>query len=283
LGIAVENNVNYIAMEYIEKGSLKKFLLSEGDNLSFNDLFNLIVDTCKGMYHLEKNNFLHRDLAARNLLVFRLNNKWSVKISDFGMANQLTTDNISASTDNNKDLPARWTAPEVLKENLYYKESDCWSFGVTCWEILSKGKVPYFNLSDNDAVVEEVLKGTKLEIPVGCPEALWEIILKCFDERATRPSFKILLELFVNYSSLNSDVTLNVDDSEYPYELPPPSVHLYRGSATVEAYELSPFKRENTSNGYQSAELATNNLESAINNPEYHTVEPPDNLEYSKV
>jgi len=91
------------------------------------------------MVHLEQNKIVHRDLAARNLLVYQLNGRWSVKVSDLGMARKLVTYNY----DNNGVIPVRWTAPEVITYGKYYKESYVWSFGLTSWEILSRGKVPY--------------------------------------------------------------------------------------------------------------------------------------------
>jgi len=173
-------------------GSLKNFLDTEqGRNLKLSDLINLITDTCKGMLHLQNNNLVHRDLAARNLLIYFKDNNWSAKVSDFGMARKL---NDSTYT-NNTLLPIRWTAPEVIKTQIYFKESDIWSFGVTCWEILSRGKLPFYELDSNSDVAYMITHGTILQKPEECPENIWIIIEKCFLQEFTqRPSFYILLE-----------------------------------------------------------------------------------------
>jgi hypothetical protein len=45
-------------------------------------------------------------------------------------------------------MPCRWVAMEFLnnpkdKTSLYSEGTDVWSFGVTCWEILTFAKIPY--------------------------------------------------------------------------------------------------------------------------------------------
>jgi len=209
-GISIIENEKYIVMECIEKGSLKDFLISkEGQLLTPNDLFSLINDTCKGMVHLERNNIVHRDLATRNLLVYQLNGRWSVKVSDLGMARRIVEYNYG----NNEVMPVRWCAPEVLSYGKYYKESDVWSFGVTSWEILSRGKIPYLELSSNNDVVKFVTSDQTLQIPQDCSTELWKIFLLCFMKREKRPTFGSLLKLLNNFSAPQSSQV--VDSSLY--------------------------------------------------------------------
>jgi len=40
--------------------------------------------------------------------------------------------------ENTKNIPIKWTAPEVFKFQKFYRESDVWSFGITCWEIMDQ-------------------------------------------------------------------------------------------------------------------------------------------------
>ncbi len=54
-------------------------------------------DTCSGMSYLHDQNVIHRDLAARNLLVCKNENRFQVKLSDFGMSKVLETENYYAS------------------------------------------------------------------------------------------------------------------------------------------------------------------------------------------
>ena len=68
-------------------------------------------------------------------------------------------------------LPVRWTAPEALRDGIYSVKSDIWSYGVLVFEIVTFGSFPYQGLS-NRQVVEEVVKGTPLKLPLQCNDAL---------------------------------------------------------------------------------------------------------------
>ncbi len=73
----------------------------------------------------QEEGIVHGDLAARNLLVFETGG-FHVKVSDFGLAHVLKSETYRLQ---NKTLPVRWCAPEVLKTNEISKASDVWSFG----------------------------------------------------------------------------------------------------------------------------------------------------------
>ena len=45
---------------------------------------------------------------------------------------------------NPEEFPVQWYAPECLKQQMFAKASDIWSFGVTMWEIFSFGKKPEY-------------------------------------------------------------------------------------------------------------------------------------------
>jgi serine/threonine protein kinase len=71
-----------------------------------------------------------------------------------------------------------------------HPSTDVWAFGVTMWEILNRGEMPYFQFSRDDDVIAHVLRGGRLERPEGCPDVLWSIIERCWAASPTeRPSF----------------------------------------------------------------------------------------------
>ena len=43
----------------------------------------------------------------------------------------------------NLPFPSRWVAPEVFSTNLLTKHSDVWAYGVTMWEMMNCGAMPY--------------------------------------------------------------------------------------------------------------------------------------------
>jgi serine/threonine protein kinase len=50
-------------------GSLDKLLFNSNQQLSKEEVIELVRGIAAGMYHLHKHNIVHRDLAARNILL----------------------------------------------------------------------------------------------------------------------------------------------------------------------------------------------------------------------
>eukprot|EP01114_Cavostelium_apophysatum_P007503 TRINITY_DN1960_c0_g1_i7.p1 TRINITY_DN1960_c0_g1~~TRINITY_DN1960_c0_g1_i7.p1 ORF type:complete len:2023 (-),score=364.09 TRINITY_DN1960_c0_g1_i7:465-6533(-) len=184
----------FIVMEYLPKGSLVDFFRLEKRNLTLKDLMDMIISLLNGMLFLEMKNILHRDLSCRNLLVTKSDEKYSVKITDFGMSrNENYLNNYSPSS--NKALPVRWCAPEVIQSLHFSNKSEVWGAGVTMWEILSYGSAPFSWLSNQEVAEQVVSSGLTLSRPKDCPEELWAIITPCFRyEPDERPSFKDIAE-----------------------------------------------------------------------------------------
>jgi hypothetical protein len=76
-----------------------------------------------------------------------------------------------------------------------------WAFGVTAWEILTEGKIPYYYYTQEEKLVEHVCGGGRLsraELLIQCNDSLWDIISSCWAHvAAERPTFKRLALLLV--------------------------------------------------------------------------------------
>ena len=62
------------------------------------------------------------------------------------------------------------------------------------WELLTGGDIPYFAITSDDAVVAYVVGGGMLARPESeCPDALWEVVVSCWQEPPReRPTFSKL-------------------------------------------------------------------------------------------
>ena len=71
-------------------------------------------------------------------------------------------------------LPVRWASPELLETRHVSKKSDVYAFGVTCWEILRDGELPFptFTLK---ALIEHITK--RRDIPLKIEET-WPPLMK---------------------------------------------------------------------------------------------------------
>ncbi len=71
--------------------------------------------------------------------------------------------------------PAEWAAgtgnslPAACK---FTKKRDVWAFGVTAWELLTDGEVPYGFITSTEAFAERLCGGERLTRPDECPDAL---------------------------------------------------------------------------------------------------------------
>ncbi|CAB0032744.1 unnamed protein product [Trichogramma brassicae] len=91
-------------------------------------------------------------------------------------------------------IPVRWTAPEAIAFRKFTSASDVWSMGIVCWEVMSYGERPYWNWSNQD-VIKSIEKGYRLPAPMDCPEAIYQLMLDCWQkERTHRPSFSNLAQ-----------------------------------------------------------------------------------------
>jgi len=121
---------------FCERGSLDKLhdVLDVRSPAKFRPIG---LDIVNGIRELHKHNIIHRDISCRNIFV-DLNNR--AILADYGLARKME-DKVYYT--NHSQVPWQWTAPEALTTNKFKKSADIWSVGVTFWEILSKGKIPY--------------------------------------------------------------------------------------------------------------------------------------------
>ena len=85
-------------------------------------------------------------------------------------------------------------------DNRFSEKTDVWSLGITIWEIWSEGKIPYFDILEED-LVTHVLGGgrpSREHIEGGCPDDVWQIITVCVDkDPKRRPRFSELLPMLM--------------------------------------------------------------------------------------
>ncbi|KAI4900973.1 hypothetical protein NFI96_011876 [Prochilodus magdalenae] len=198
LGVALENEedssipVPLVILPFLKHGDLRRFLIATryGDIpmfVPYQCLLRFMVDIATGMEYLSSKGFLHRDLAARNCM---LGDDLRVRVADFGLSKQI----ISSDYYRQKvaiRMPIKWMAMESLSESIYTTKSDVWSFGVTMWEIVSRGRTPYPGISNHELL--EMLDGGHRLKQGECDDKLYEVMLSCWhSEPSQRPCFSEL-------------------------------------------------------------------------------------------
>lgn len=132
---------------------------------------------------------------------FRLDETFTVKVADFGMARDIYDKEYYSIQDHKRaKLPVKWMAIESLQTQKFTTKSDVvsepdpglgnisitssvfylqrigflfpqWSYGILMWELLTRGASPYPDVDPYD-ITHYLLKGRRLPQPQFCPDTL---------------------------------------------------------------------------------------------------------------
>ncbi|KAK7351008.1 hypothetical protein VNO77_10128 [Canavalia gladiata] len=262
IGFCVEGSKRALIYEFMPNGSLEKYIFSheETSSLSCEKLYGIALGVARGIEYLHNGcnmKILHFDIKPHNIL---LDENFSPKVSDFGLARLCPTDNSIVSL-----TAARGTigymAPELFYRNvgtISYK-ADVYSFGMLLMEMAGRRKnlnalaeqssqiyFPFWvydQLHDgreitieNDAEEDDINLTKKMMIV-----ALWCIQTKPSD----RPPMDKVLEI------LEEDKELQMPSKPYlyPQDLPAENGLLSSASPTFAPFLLSPAEADEEVSG----------------------------------
>eukprot|EP01126_Amoeba_proteus_P012159 TRINITY_DN1499_c0_g1_i1.p1 TRINITY_DN1499_c0_g1~~TRINITY_DN1499_c0_g1_i1.p1 ORF type:complete len:430 (-),score=93.93 TRINITY_DN1499_c0_g1_i1:167-1456(-) len=133
---STEKHSIFLVNEFVEHGSLKKFIKSNGPLPQ--DIAAVMIRQCLGgLSYLHGNGVIHHNLKCDNLLI---NSSGIVKLADFGMPPQI-------------GLPAVTEAMEMMNVGTLY---DIWNLGCTVLEMLTGEPPPYCRIEENPEIPHEL-------------------------------------------------------------------------------------------------------------------------------
>ncbi|NWY05341.1 MERTK kinase, partial [Nothoprocta ornata] len=193
-----------VILPFMKYGDLHSFLLRSRLEMApqfvpLQTLLKFMVDIARGMEYLSSRQFLHRDLAARNCM---LRDDMTVCVADFGLSKKIYSGDYYRQGRIAK-MPVKWIAIESLADRVYTTKSDVWAFGITMWEIATRGMTPYPGVQNHE-IYEYLFHGHRLKKPEGCLDELYNVMSACWRaEPADRPTF---LQLKVHLEKLLEDL-----------------------------------------------------------------------------
>ncbi|KFP86006.1 Tyrosine-protein kinase Mer, partial [Apaloderma vittatum] len=198
LGVCIELSSQQVPkpmviLPFMKYGDLHSFLLRSRLEMApqfvpLQTLVKFMVDIALGMEYLSSRHFLHRDLAARNCM---LRDDMTVCVADFGLSKKIYSGDYYRQGRIAK-MPVKWIAIESLADRVYTTKSDVWAFGVTMWEIATRGMTPYPGVQNHE-IYEYLFHGQRLKKPEDCLDELYEIMSSCWRaDPGTRPTFSQL-------------------------------------------------------------------------------------------
>ncbi|KAI4385122.1 hypothetical protein MLD38_003180 [Melastoma candidum] len=138
LGYGAEGAHRMLVYEYVNNGNLELWLhgdVGRQSPLTWEIRMKIILGMAKGLSYLHEGlepKVVHRDITSSNIL---LDKQWNPKVSDFGLAKLLGSDNGYVTTRVMGTFG--YVAPEYASTGMLNERSDIYSFGILIMEIIS--------------------------------------------------------------------------------------------------------------------------------------------------
>lgn len=144
-GVGEAHGLHYLAMEYVDGGSVAD-LLKKHQRFSVGDALHITLACLRALEHAHELNLVHRDVKPDNLL---LTSKGTVKLADLGLAKALDDDLSLTQSGTGVGTP-HYMSPEQTKSAKHVDaRTDIYAVGCMLYRFLT-GKVPF----EGDTVVE---------------------------------------------------------------------------------------------------------------------------------
>uniref|UniRef100_A0A3Q0RLS6 receptor protein-tyrosine kinase n=1 Tax=Amphilophus citrinellus TaxID=61819 RepID=A0A3Q0RLS6_AMPCI len=188
-----------VILPFMKHGDLHSFLLRSRHTespmfLPTQTLLKFMVDIASGMEYLSGRNFLHRDLICLVGLLCLLRDDMTVCVADFGLSKKIYSGDYYRQGRIAK-MPVKWIALESLADRVFTVKSDVWAFGITMWEIATRGMTPYPGVQNHE-IYDYLVEGHRLKQPPDCLDELYEIMYSCWRaDPLDRPFFPQLREM----------------------------------------------------------------------------------------
>ena len=237
-----ENNITII-MDLANKGSFLDILLQIGQGICPKDYTNttrqiILVGIARGMKYLHDRNIMHRDIKAGNILI---GDNYHPLITDFGMSKIFDIGHSKSQSQNGGTFS--YMAPEVIKDCLYDRKADVYSFGILMYEIVTDS-VAYPDL-ENGTIKEYEFKNKvanenlrpKFKTPI--KRSIQNLIEQCWSNNPDeRPTFNEIYKKLSNNNQNSNDEKVSEDN----YLLDDIDIDQFNDYIEEIAKESSPFE-----------------------------------------
>src|SRR6202171_2329197 len=173
-----ENNTPFIAMEYIEGGSLDHFIELRKP-LPLSVKLGYIVHVCEALSFAHRHNVVHRDIKPGNIMVTK---EGVVKVVDFGIA-RLT--DMSLTQPNMMIGSRAYMSPQLYKGERADARADIWAVGVTLYELIAYER-PFTGDSEAELMFHIIYEKPEdlLAQSPECTEELMAIVSKMLEKKS---------------------------------------------------------------------------------------------------
>jgi eukaryotic-like serine/threonine-protein kinase len=174
--IGEDQDLTYMAMEYLEGDDLEKFVSKE-NLLPLRNLIHVVVSVAEALDFAHRADVIHRDIKPANIRLLR---SGGVKVTDFGIARAIsssrTRTGVILGTPN-------YMSPEQIMGQKVDPRSDIFSLGILFYQLLT-GELPFQgdNLSGLLYQITQVeppaLKAFNPKLPQACEQIVDKALAK---------------------------------------------------------------------------------------------------------
>ena len=193
----------YIIMEYLSGKNLEKIFREDYNKITFNDIKFILYQVFSSLSYIHSKNIVHRDIKPANLICVKNNDKFDLKLIDFGLSV-----NLDKRGKNPVAGSLAYLSPEGLKEIIHIK-NDMWACGIIFYWFIY-GKMPFEKTSRSelyDAILKEEIKFDenlmRAHTPKEAVDLCKKLLIRDFDERIS--SMEALNHPFFNKLSMTDD------------------------------------------------------------------------------
>jgi len=170
--VGEENDLTYMAMEYLEGASLSRYCSNE-KRLPLTRVLDVVAKVAEALQYAHRQGVIHRDIKPANIMLLQ---GGGIKVTDFGIAKAMsstrTKTGVILGTPN-------YMSPEQIMGHKIDARTDVFSLGVLFFQLLT-GKLPFHgeNLS---GLLYHITQGKHPSVRLiksGIPKACEQIIDK---------------------------------------------------------------------------------------------------------
>jgi eukaryotic-like serine/threonine-protein kinase len=154
LNVVKDPNNPYFVMEFFPSGSLRTKLQQKQFDFLRQHAEKIFKQTATGLAYMNASGYVHRDVKPANILA---NGIGDVRIIDFAIAYRPPTGLAKLFARKQKAMGTRsYMSPEQIRGQILDGRADVYSFGATCYEVLT-GRPP-FRGKDSQDLLEKHIK-----------------------------------------------------------------------------------------------------------------------------
>lgn len=137
---------------HLTKGlSVKDLLILNGPITNIENFWLILGPICDALAYAHRLSIVHGNLQPGNIIITKEENKFGLKLLDFGLSSVLKLEQLKQIGDNQEDHTFLYLSPEQCKGEKQSTASDIYNLGILAYELVT-GEPPFFGSSAKDIV-----------------------------------------------------------------------------------------------------------------------------------